>query len=157
MKKYIKTLLLILITIILCGCGKKLEITKCNFKSDQSASSYKINTKYTIYSYKDIVEKVDINQVITSSNKNVLKEFKQSFNSQYKLNSKTYGGYEYKMKIKKNKLTLNVTIDYTEFNMKKFVNNNKAMQKYINKDKKLTLKGIKQLYKTSGTTCESIK
>ena len=151
MKKYIKLLLLIIVVTILSGCKSKLDTVECNFESKQS--DYKINTNYKIYYKDNIVEKVDIDEVITSSSKDKLDEFNNSFKSQYDSNNSMYGGYTYDIKINKNKLVLSVNIDYTVFDMNKFINNNAAMKEYINKDNKLTLDGIIKMYEASGSTC----
>ena len=75
MKKYIKLLLLIIVVTILSGCKSKLDTVECNFESKQS--DYKINTNYKIYYKDNIVEKVDIDEVITSSSKDKLDEFNE--------------------------------------------------------------------------------
>lgn len=152
MKKYIKLLLLIIVVTILSGCKSKLDTAECNFESKQS--DYKINTNYKIYYKDNIVEKVDIDEVITSSSKDKLKEFNNSFKSLYDSNNSMYGGYTYDIKINKNKLVLSANIDYTVFDMNKFINNNAAMKEYINKDNKLTLDGIIKMYEASGSTCK---
>ena len=154
MRKYIKLLLVLLVLLvvtILSGCTSKLDTAECSFKSKQS--DYKIDTKYKIYYKDNIVKKVDIDEVITSSKKDKLREFSNSFKSQYKSNNSMYGGYTYDIKNSKDKLELSVSIDYTVFDMKKFINNNAAMKDYVNKSNKLTLNGIIKMYEASGSTC----
>ena len=151
MKKYIKFILLIMVATILSGCGKKLDTIECGFESNQS--DYKIKTNYKIYYRDKIVEKVDIDEVIISSNKDKIEEFNKSFKNQYDSNNSMYGGYIYDIKANKDKLELSVNIDYTSFNMKKFVSDNPAMKEYVNKDNKLTLDGIINMYEASGSTC----
>jgi len=64
-----------------------------------------------------------------------------------------YGGYTYDIKNSKDKLELSVGIDYTVFDMNKFINNNAAMKDYVNKSNKLTIDGIINMYEASGSTC----
>lgn len=154
MKKYVKFLLLILVTIILSGCGNKLDTAECSFESNQS--DYNIETKYKIYYKDNIVKKVDIDEVITSSSNDKLEEFNKSFKNQFDNNSR-YGGYTYDIKANNDNLELHVNIDYTSFNMKKFVSDNLAMKEYVNKDNKLTLDGIIKMYEASGSTCSKKK
>ena len=61
-----------------------------------------------------------------------------------------YGGYTYNSK---DKLELSVSIDYTVFDMNKFINNNAAMKDYVNKSNKLTIDGIIKMFEASGSTC----
>ena len=75
MKKSIYVL--IIMVLILVGCGTKDKVTECNMSSDQSASGYKMNIDYKIYSYKNIVNKVTIDQVIESDKDDILEDFKK--------------------------------------------------------------------------------
>ena len=151
MRKYIKSLLVLLVVTVLSGCSSKLDTAECSFESKQS--DYKIESKYKIYYKKNIVKKVDIDEVISSSSKDKLEEFSNSFKSQYESNNSMYGGYTYNIKINKDKLKLSVSIDYTSFNMKKFIDNNAAMKEYVDKDNKLTLDGAIKMYEASGSKC----
>lgn len=155
MRKYIKFLLVLLVVLvvtILIVCTSKLDTAECSFKSKQS--DYKIDTKYKIYYKDNIVKKVDIDEVITSSKKDKLREFNNSFKSQYERNNRLYRGYTYKIKNNKDSLVLTINIDYTVFNMKKFIEDNEAMKEYVNKDNKLTLNGIIKMYEASGSVCK---
>ena len=151
MRKYIKSLLVLLVVTVLSGCSSKLDTAECSFESKQS--DYKIESKYKIYYKKNIVKKVDIDEVISSSSKDKLEEFSNSFKSQYESNNSMYGGYTYNIKINKDKLKLSVSIDYTSFNMKKFIDNNAAMKEYVDKNNKLTLDGAIKMYEASGSKC----
>lgn len=155
MRKYIKFLLVLLVLLvvtILSVCTSKLDTAECSFKSNQN--DYKIDTKYKIYYKDNIVKKVNINEVITSSKKDKLREFNNSFKSQYERNNRLYRGYTYKIKNNKDSLVLTINIDYTVFNMKKFIEDNEAMKEYVNKDNKLTLNGIIKMYESSGSVCK---
>ena len=151
MKKIINVALVVAICFLLTGClGSKT--LKCSSSSDQK--NYKISTDYKITAKNKIVKKVEINRVIESKDKKVLENFKKQQEDQNKSNDKAYGGYTYKVTIKGKKLTEKVTIDYTKFDLKKFVKANGAMEEYVNKDKQLTLEGAEKMYKSTGAKCK---
>ena len=154
-----KIILLIIITVLVTGClGKnKYDIDTCTQISDQSASGYTVTTDYEIYSKDGIVDNVVISEVVNSKDKNILDFFKLQYENQYRNLNDKYGGYKYKVTIKDNKVTSNVTINYKKFNMESFIKDNNAMESYINKDKKLTLEGIKKMYTNIGATCKQAK
>ena len=151
-----KIILLIIITVLVTGCfgNNKYDIDICSQISDQSASGYKVSTNYEIYSKNGIVDKVIISDVVDSKDKNILNFFKLQYENQYRNLNDKYGGYTYKVKIKNNKVISDVTINYKKFNMKSFVKDNKAMEVYINDDKRITLEGIKKMYSNIGASCK---
>ena len=144
-------LLFVLVLVVMILFSSKTTI--CTIKSDQSKSGYVLDTKYVIKSKKGIVSSVKITEVVTSNDAKKLSNFEKNFNDQYKYNSKNYGGYTYKVVNGNGKVVSNVTIDYNEFNMEKFVKNNVAMKEYI-EDGKLTLDGAKNLYESTGAKCK---
>ena len=153
-KRFNLVLVIFIITLCLCGCKEKTKITNCSLVSDQSASGYKLESNYKIYSTNNFVDKVVLKQVINSKDKKVLDNFKTSITNQYKNNNKLYNGYTFDIKEKDNKLNINVTIDYTKVDLKKFTQDNVSMKEYVNKDYKITLDKIIKLYESSGMKCE---
>ena len=155
MKKGIKiSLLLMLIVVLFTGCKGKEVKTVCKSSSNQTASDYKTNSVYTIYSNNDIVSKIELNEAIESKNTTVLAYHEKQLKELYKSNNNSYGGYDYKITNKDGKVTAVVTIDYSKMNFKKFVADNPAMKDFINKDNKLLLEGVKAMYESSGATCD---
>ncbi len=150
MKKYLSIVSVIVVSLFLTGCGKK--VVSC--KSSSKQTNYTIETKYTINSRKDIVESININQTISSKDEKILKDFEKQLKEQYKSNNSLYGGYSFDIKIKGKKLTSKVTINYEKLDMKKFVKDNGAMKDYVDKDNNFTLEGAKKLYKSTGAKCE---
>ena len=150
MKKLMSAGLLLVLCILLTGCGK--TITCNNPKSEQK--DYSISTDYKIKAKGDIVTSITIKQVIESKEKKVLKNFKKQLEDQYKSNNNIYGGYDYKVSIKGKTLTADITIDYKKFDLAKFVKTNGAMKKFVNKDNKLTVKGAKKMYESTGAKCK---
>ncbi len=159
MKKILEFVLLIIVSLTLngCGCSKKKDkeiITTCSLISDQSASGYKLETEYKIYSKKDIVTKIKSKTTIASEQEQVLKRFEEDYKKQYEKNKNTYGGYDYDLKINKDTLVLNLSIDYSKYDMNKFVEDNVAMKEYVDKDNKFTLEGAKKYYNSVGANCK---
>ena len=152
--KYIKRILpIFILLILLTGCKGKTITTSCTLESDQTPNGYVLNAKYKIYSSDDIVEKVEINQVISSEKEDILKSFKESISNQYKTNNSLYNGYKYDVNIKDNKLEANITIDYEKVDLDKYSRDNEAIKDYLT-DGKLTKDKLIELYKTSGIKCE---
>ena len=154
MKKYFKYAFLFTLVLLLTGCLGKDKVAKCTLVSDQSASNYKIKTEYKIYHSKDIVNKVVTTETVESKNNTILAYFEKQLKEQYKSNNDKYGGYEYKVTNKDGKVVSEVTINYNKMNLNKFVKDNPAMKSYVNKSNKLTLEGVKTMYKSSGATCD---
>ena len=97
MKKYLNIVVILLICLLLTGCGNNKVILKCSGESKQT--NYTISTNYEVVSKKNIVSKVNIKQVIKSDDKKVLSNFKKQLSNQYKSNNNTYGGYKYNINI----------------------------------------------------------
>lgn len=149
-----KTIVLLITALLFVGCSNKDNITKCILVSDQSASGYKVTTDYEVYSTDGIVDKVEILEVVSSKDKNILDFFQKQNENQYKTLNDKYGGYTYKIITNNNKVISTVTVDYKMIDMKSFVNDNKGMENYIDSDNKVTLDGIKKMYINIGATCK---
>ena len=154
MKKFAKILVVFMGVILLAGCGNSKTISKCTLESDQSASGYKLSSEYNIYATGDVVTSVKTTEVVTSDNNTILEYFEKTLKTQYDAANKSYGGYSFDIKKDENKVTSNVTIDYTKMDLSKYVKDNTAMKSYMNKDNKITLKGAKKLSEALGATCE---
>ena len=156
MKKCIKIFLVLLLSIVLVGCGAKNEkvVKKCTLSMDQTANGYKLDSTYTIYATDDSVTSVETEEIVTSDNESIRQYFETTLNETYKTANETYGGYTYNVKNENNKVTSTVTIDYNKMNLNQFVKDNAAMKNYVNKKNKLTLDGVKKIYEDLGATCE---
>ena len=151
MKKFISSAIIVIMLFIMTGCREKETI--CTIESNQSASGYKSKYEYKILSKDDEVLKVDIYQVIDSDNNTILNYYEKMLNEQYQSSNETYGGYEYKVEKKDSSVESNVTLDYSKFNLKKYIEDNPAMKQFLNKNDKITLDGMISLYESSGATC----
>lgn len=156
MKKGVKFLVVSLFVILLVGCSSKDEkvVKTCKLNRDQSASGYTLNSTYKIHATNNVVTSVETEEVVTSENKQIRDYFESTLKTSYETAEKAYGGYTYTVKNEGNKVSSNVTIDYTKMDLEKFINSNTAMKAYVNKDNKITLEGAKKIYEGLGATCE---
>ena len=152
MKKLLKIAFIFVFIFIVSGCNKKA--VTCTLDNDQSASGYVVKTTYNIYANKDVVTRVETNEVITSKNNTILAYFEKTNKDKYEAENKKYGGYTVNVLNKDGKVTTDVTIDYGKMDLDKFVTDNTAMKSYVNKKNQVTLKGAKTLYESLGATCK---
>ena len=145
--------IIVLIIVVILFILLSRKTLTCTFKSDQSSNGYSISANYVVKAKYGIVQRVKINEVITSKDSKVLNKFEKQFNKQYSYNKKTYGGYKYKITNNNDKVTSNVTIDYNKLDMKQFIDNNAAMKEYT-ENNKLTLDGAKKMYEATGAVCK---
>lgn len=154
MKKIFKLIFVLLLVISLAGCKGKEKVVKCTSSSNQSASGYNITSNYDIYYSGEEVNKIITTETVESKNNTILAYFEKQLKNQYKQNNDNYGGYTYEVTNKDGKVVAAVTIDYSKMNLNKFIKDNPAMKSFINKSNKVTLKGVKSMYKSMGATCE---
>ena len=152
MKNILKIGIFFGVVLLLTGCGTK--VVKCTKNNDQGASGYTINSTYEIVSSGDKVSKVEIEEVITSKNNTTLAYFEDRLKTQYENQNKKYKGYTVKTKTEKGKTIVNVTIDYSKFDVEKFANDNDIIKSDIKKSKKMTSDIAKKYYESLGTTCK---
>lgn len=140
--------LLLLLIVLLIATHKTM---KCSSVSKQK--QYTLETEYVVKAVANKVKTVTIKETITSKDKDILKKYENQLKTEYEYNKKTYGGYTFTVTNKDGKVVSNVKIDYKDFDMKKFVKNNVAMEKYT-KNNKFTLSGAKKLYESTGAKCK---
>lgn len=156
MKKNFLVIISIFSICLLVGCGgkSKEEVINCNLKMTETGNNYTIESKYTIYGKDDVVTKVSTTEIVESEDTEILDYFEEYLTSTYSDLNDTYSGYDFKITKKEGKVTSVVNIDYSAVDMDKYVENNTAMQSYVNKDNKLTVEKAKLIYESLGATCE---
>ena len=175
MKKFIKYISIILCIALITGCGSKKEDEQeklptnllesitldttgatavCSSEYDHSdTQGYTTGSKFAIFADEnDIVLKVVTQEIVASNDEEILEIFQESLERNYSTFSQ-YGGYDYKITINGNKLISDVTIDYTETDLKTMAADNEVLKIYLNSDNKLTLSSIKSMYMSSGAEC----
>ena len=153
-----KVLLYIIIGIVvllfICFLIFRNRKMTCTLESNQEQNGYVLNTTYTAIYNRGIVKKVIIHETITSEDDTVLDKFETDWKEQYDYNSKAFGGYQYQINKKNQKVTSDIEIDYKVFNLQKFIRFNNAMKEYVNDKNQVTIQGIKTMYEKSGAICK---
>lgn len=146
-----KIFILFVLVILLSGCEKEIVKT-C--KLEENGLGYKLKSEYNIYSTGKVVNKVVNTDVITSDKQNIIDHFEQTLNDSYYIMKKSYGGYDFNIKKENGILTSNVTINYLDVNMDKYLSDNFNMKEFITEDKKVLVEGLINYYKTMGYVCK---
>lgn len=177
MKKYLKILLVFVISFILVGCGnsedkasddkepngkiveeekdkKETKTLNCKLEKEDTANSYKLVTTYELTTEDDLVITNKMKEVITSSKQETLSYFENYLKTTYENMNKNYGGYTYNVTNDGKQVIANTTIDYTKINIEKMMEDDASMKLMVNSDNKVTLAGIKGVYATLGITCD---
>ena len=154
MKKGLYSIVICAIFIVFTGCGDKDLQTKCSITSDNVISGYKLEATYNIYGSNGVVNKVKTKEVYTSDDASIITYFEDQLKSSFEAMDLAYGGYKYDITKTANSITSDVTIDYTKMDMTKLLKDQSVMKKYTNKNNKITIEGIKELYQSMGATCE---
>lgn len=151
MKKFI--VLLPAMLLLLTGCGEKTGTIKCTLEQDQSSLGYTLNSEYNINYKGDLVESVETKEIVKSDSKEVLESFETTLNETYGQLDKKYGGYDFKVTNKDGQVVSDVKIDYNKMDIKQYASDEPTLKSFV-KDDKLTVEGLKSMYKTLGATCE---
>ncbi len=153
---------------LLVGCGeKKVELEKnisstididdkeakmvCYADYDYSELDYVMGAKYAVFADgENKVTKVISREIIESNDGAKLDEF-ETYMSENHDAAKKYGGYDSNIARSSNRVTSDVTIDYTYFDMEQFTEDNKGNDKV---KIELTLDSLESQYVSLGATCE---
>ena len=120
----------------------------CNSDYDYSDLDYVIGSKYIVFGDKKSVSKVSSVEIISSNDKKRLDSFEDYYNQNHDIAAK-YNGYTSEVNRENKRIVSKVTIDYNEFDLKKFYEENETE----NKDD-LTIDSIKKKYESLGATCK---
>ncbi len=155
MKKILKLSVVMLLALVLVGCGAKEDkVLKCTLKQNDVVNGYSAESIYEITTDGKIVKNVVSTEIVTSSDESILKTFETTLKNSYGKMNETYGGYDNNIKIENGKLTSVTKIDYTKLDIKKLVEDQPTMKNATNSSNQLTLEGIQAIYKALGATCE---
>ncbi len=124
----------------------------CTTDYDYTELNYTLGSKYVVFADKDgKVTKVISKEIISSTDKDKLDEF-ETYLTQNHSSASAYSGYDYNVEKEKNKVTSEVTIDYSEFDLKRFVEDNSSNTN--EKIEELTLDSIEKQYVSLGAECK---
>lgn len=132
------------------------ELIECKMSNDYEGEA-KIETNYIIHSNKktNTVNKVESTQVIETDNKTMIDHYSEQFEEQYKNADKEYGGFDYKLDVKDNKLTFNLTINYRKVDMDKFVSKFDDFKSLLDDENQIKTEELKAFYEGKGYGCNT--
>lgn len=156
MKKGIKFISLLLITVLLSGCenNSDLKTTKCTLSKTNEDALYNLKSEYVIYSNDGVVSKVETTETVISTSGPILDYFESYLTNLYKTNNETYGGYSNKITKENDELISTTTINYEVMDILKYSKDNPSFGSISNNNNQITLEGIKSIYTSLGATCE---
>ena len=130
------------------------ELYECVMVSD--GESAKFDYKYTIYSDKKnkTVNKIEIKQEIESSQEGVIPYYSSVREETYKKANETYGGFDYNVETTDNKLSFELTINYKEVDMEKFLKDYKDYKEFVDKQNRIKTDGLLSYYEKEGYDCK---
>ena len=152
MRKIVKILICIISLVVLSGCGKDKYYT-CKININNDVQNYSLKGIYKIYYDGNYVTKIEKSEKYISSEIDVLNYFKEAKELYYNNLKDIYGGYEYKIDIKDEDLSLIINIDLSKLNIKDMVYDGYINEYYVVSNK-LTTSGVKELYKSKGAICD---
>ncbi len=125
----------------------------CTLDMDKKENEgYTLGAKYVIFSDKDIVTKVNSQEIVQSSNRELLETFEQYFQENYGIVS-NYGGYEYEITNENGQVKSVVSIDYTKMDIENYINNYPDIKAYLDDNNQVTINALKDNYESLGATC----
>lgn len=167
-RKFLYLLLIVINMSILTGCNgtseNKLETNisekiniddngaslVCTTDYDYTELKYVLGSKYVVFADdKGKVTKVISREIISSTDEAKLDEFENYLNENHTA-ALQYNGYSYNVKRENQQVVSDVTIDYNEFDLKKFASENEG----TNIDGDLTVDSIETKYVSLGAKCE---
>jgi len=157
MKKVLKVFSVMLVSILLFGCGEKNSkefVKTCEMTSNDPANGYKLSSVYKIYGTSNVVDKVVTTETVESEDEETLDYFKEYLSTTYDTYNKAYGGYKNEIKKSEGELISETTIDYSKMDLEKYIEDNSAMKNYVNSDNQLLLEGVISIYESLGATCK---
>ena len=147
MKKKFIVLFMLVGVLVLTGCTKT---TVCNITVNQSA--YTLKSEYKISYDGKYVKKVETVEEVTSSDEDVLNQFKQVLDQQLSpYQDLKY--YDFTVNVTDEKLTEKITIDYTKLDIDKFLQINSDAASML-ENKKVKYDSVISLYNQLGATCK---
>lgn len=147
-----KRIVVLLIVILLTGCSRdKYFICKIDLNNEQM--EYRLNATYKVYYKNSYVTKIEKQEIYETDNEDTYNYFNEAKNLEYLNLNNLYGGVTHTISLEENKVILDAVIDMQNVDIKKMIKN-----KYIDRDyvigEKLTVGGIKNIYKEKGATCD---
>lgn len=138
--------------LMLVGCGKE-KVIVCNTDINNNVQNYKTTGVYKIYYNDNYVTKIEKNEKYTSDDNSMIEYFYESKSLEYFDLSDKYGGVTYNIEKLKDEIDIKSNIDLKEFDLNRLSKDGKIDKDYIINGR-LTLNGLKRIYKSKGIVCE---
>ena len=151
MKKNILLVGLIIMLVVVTGCGKSSKNLTCTMNGEVVKGTT-ISSEYKVTYTGKYVDLVESKEVVDSDTKQILDAYQQTVKAMYSpYDDLKY--YDYDIKLTDKQLTTTVKINYAKIDTKKFVEINPAIGKVV-KDGKAELDTLKAVYERMGATCK---
>ena len=149
--------IVLVLVFLLCGCGKNyknVKSLKCTVHRSNVEDGYEVDATYEATAENGYAKTLKTKEVVTSTNAEKLDEFEENFHTTYDHMIEAYGGYTYNVTREENKVIADLTLDYSQTNLNKMVEDLPALEDYI-EDGKMTISGLKKMYESTDGTCET--
>ena len=137
-----------ILALTLVGCGAEEKTFTCTLYKKDVINNYELNSTYKVYATGDVVNKVETTEVVKSNEKSVIDSFEETLEKTYKAMD------ENKITKEELELTSITTIDYNNMDIEQLIKDDASMKAIVNKDKKITIEGIKNVYEQLGAECK---
>lgn len=144
-------LVLLLAAFLLAGCGSSDKVMKCSLTTTDA--SYTLQSEYEVHHDGKYISYVEMKETVTSNDSSILDQMESYMKSMYASLGASYGGYDYNVNKSGNKVESKVKTDYTKMDLKKLVESDSSASIFVEGDK-VTLSGMKEVYKQLGVTCQ---
>lgn len=144
--------LAVMLLVLVTGCtSSKEEKMVCTRTS--TMNGIKPNLNYQVYYQKDVVNKVQTTEKITSTSKETLATYKKAVEDLYS-NFNGIKHYNYDIAIEGDTLTSKTDINYSKININDLLKIDSSIEQLLNKDNKISLEKIKEVYESTGAICK---
>lgn len=143
---------IISVILLLTGCTD--DSFECNKDIYNDIQEYKMTAKYKVYYKNSYVTKIEKIEIYESDNMDTLNYFDVSKKLEYVNLNKLYGEVIYNVSKDETKVMVESVIDTEMLDIKKMKKDDYIDSNAVVNDK-ITINGIKNIYKSQGFICES--
>jgi len=150
--KKISIVILLISILLLTGCSKE-KYFLCKIDLYNKVQEYELNAEYKVYYDDSYVTRIEKKEIYKTNKKDTLNYFNEYKNLEYTNINNLYGGVTHNIKKEIDKIILDASIDFSLTNINKMVKDKYIDGDYVIDDK-LTISGIKEIYKEKGAICK---
>ena len=153
MKKGFMFLAVCMVLFLASGCEDSKEIS-CTLSRNDKINGYSLDATYKINATGEVVNSVNSTEEVTTDKASLITAFEEQYNSTYGTMNEEYGGYDYKITKGDNKITADVTIDYSKLDLDALAKDEPTMKNIMNDNNEITVTGLQAQYEAMGATCK---